>query len=912
MNATLFLTSRGDFTATVNGRPAGAKTRSWLEFDRQDITGSLHTGENQVDVSVVTAVPADATPPADGLIPSALAGLVKIVGQDGRVDRYPTDARWEARATGAAAWAPSAAVAPVGDARFPDPGPLPGPAGLFRHDFAVSKRVARARLYVTALGSYRMFLNGARVGHDVLTPDFTDYRKRVSYQTYDVTSLVVPGANAIGAELGDGWFASAMSWYGDRFFFGPGPTRLLAQLEIDYTDGTRDRVVTNPSWKTSTSPIRHSEIYAGEMYDARLEQAGWSRAGFRDQSWTAATAAAGPAGAVSAQISAPVHIVQTLAPKNVKAMGGGVYVFDMGQNMVGWVRLSVNGPRGTRVHLRFAEILKPDGNIYRDNLRDADAADEYVLKGGGPETYQPSFTFHGFRYVEVRGYPGRPPLGAITGEVVSSLVGEPTGRLATSSPLINAFWNVGVWGQRGNFLSVPTDCPQRDERLGWMGDAGVFWRTGAYNFDIAAFTRKWLQDVDDAQSPDGAFTDTAPHVPDLGVGAPGWGDAGVIVPWTAWMQYGDTQFIRAHWDAMERWMAYIQAGNPDFIRKNRVGFDFSDWLAPDDRTSKPLVATAYWALIARQMAQMAQAVGNDEAATRYTALYGHIRSAFQQAFIKPDGTVERRHRDVVRARALHGDGARRAHAEARGSTRRRDPGARLARVNRIPRDAISALHARRPRAQRRGLPPVAQRHVSVVGLHGEERRDHMVGALERRQRRSGDELVQPLLVRVGRGVGLSRRDRHRHDRRRAGFQGHRHSSEARPARHAGPWRVRFDLREDRDRLAWHGGRAVYDECDDPRQHARDDLSAGDSERHGHRGRAACVRRRDRRDERRGARGLRNVYVRGALSDGLRAWRRIEVSFWVARRLTRKARGGRIPGVSDRRATPRGGMDRQPE
>jgi alpha-L-rhamnosidase len=312
----------------------------------------------------------------------------------------------------------------------------------------------------------------------------------------------------------------------------------------------------------------------------------------------------------------------------------------MGQNMVGVATLHVSGPAGTRVRLRFAEILGPDGGIYRDNLRDADATDVYVLRGGGPETYTPRFTFHGFRYVEVTGYPGTPTRASVTGEVLSSLATAPTGHLSTSSPLVNQFWQVGIWGQRGNFLSVPTDCPQRDERLGWTGDAGVFWRTGSYNFDIAAFTEKWLLDLRDAQTPQGAFPDTAPHVPDLGDGAPGWGDAGVIVPWTAWMQYGDTHFIDENWDAMERWLAYIQGANPDFIRRNRVGFNFSDWLAPDYSTSKELVATAYWALIADQMSQMARATGRTEAASRYDTLHANIRNAYQRAFLHADGRID--------------------------------------------------------------------------------------------------------------------------------------------------------------------------------------------------------------------------------------------------------------------------------
>jgi alpha-L-rhamnosidase len=285
-------------------------------------------------------------------------------------------------------------------------------------------------------------------------------------------------------------------------------------------------------------------------------------------------------------------------------------------------------------------------------LRNAEATDVYILRGGEEETFTPHFTFHGFRYVEVTGYPGTPTLAAVQGDVISSVSGEPTARLATSSELVNRMWSIGIWGQRGNFLSVPTDCPQRDERLGWMGDAGVFWRTGSYNFDVAAFSQMFMQDVADAQNRQGAFTNVSPNtlpssmdesadpLPDSdGVGAPGWGDAGVIIPWTTWMQYGDKAIIARNWDAMQRWMEFIRSRNPDFLRRNGVGPNYADWLAPDENTSKDLLATAYWALIGRMMSQMAHALDKDTDAARYNALVESIRAAFQKAYIKDDGIV---------------------------------------------------------------------------------------------------------------------------------------------------------------------------------------------------------------------------------------------------------------------------------
>ncbi|HTU46395.1 MAG TPA: family 78 glycoside hydrolase catalytic domain [Bryobacteraceae bacterium] len=655
-SAVLYVVARGNFNAKVNGRESGSK-KSWNEFDREDIGDELAAGANSIQITVTVPPPQVFSPqqPAAKTVPAALAAVLELTYADGTLERIPTGASaqagcgplcahsngWEAHLQNGPEWKPADVVGSLDDRRFGDnPAPLPQPASLLRHEFALSKTVQTARLYVTALGSYRMFLNGARVGHDVLTPDFTDYRKRVLYQTYDVTPLLVNGPNVIGAMLGDGWFASALTWVGHHYFFLPPPTRLLAQLDLTYADGTRDTISTGSSWKAAQSPILRSEIYAGEVYDARLEQPGWDKSGFDDTHWTPAVVSDPPPTAPSSQMSTPVQVTKTLKPESIITLANDVYVFDMGQNMVGWVSLKVKGAAGTRVRLRFAEILNPDRTIYRANLRNADATDTYTLRGGAEETFTPHFTFHGFRYVEVTGYPGQPTLDSLSGEVLTSVPGDPVAQLTTSSTLVNKMWSIGIWGQRGNFLSVPTDCPQRDERLGWMADAAVFWRTGSYNFDIAAFSEKWMRDVVDAQTPAGAFTNVAPNVlPDATEGAPGWGDAGVIVPWTTWVQYGDTAIVRRSWDAMQHWMSFIQSANPDFIRRNKVGPDFADWLAPDRTTPKDLVDTAYWALIADMMSQMAHAVGKEDEARKYSAVFDNIRTAFQKQYIKENGDI---------------------------------------------------------------------------------------------------------------------------------------------------------------------------------------------------------------------------------------------------------------------------------
>ena len=649
-SAILLLADKGDYVATVNGKEVGNKHR-WAAFDRRDIADELHLGSNLIEVTVTAPESPEWGPNAGAKTTKAgLAALVKITRANGSVTRIPSNSKWQVQAEGSSSWSAANVVADLDDHREDDPGPLPQPAASFRRTITLSKQLSAARLYITALGGYRVYLNGKQVGDDVLTPGFTDYRKRVQYQTYDVTNLLNTGQNQISALLGDGWYGSPLTWVG-MHFFAP-PNRLRAQLVVRYADGTQETVVTDKNWKASSSPVLESQIYGGETYDAREENSAWLQPAFNDSHWARASVADAPAIAVSAQLDRPVQVIQTLQPKQVNAVANHAYVFDMGQNMVGWVTLHVKGSAGTKVRLRFAERLNPDGTIYTANLRSADATDTYILNGRGEETFSPHFTFHGFRYVELTGYPGTPSLDAITGDVVSSVTENPAATLTTSSDLVNRMYEIGLWGQKGNFLSVPTDCPQRDERLGWMGDAEVFWRTGSYNFDIAPFSQKFIQDIADAQNNEGSFTNVSPNTlplpgetpgsspwDDSMVGAPGWGDAGVIVPWTTWLQYGDKAVIAKNWDAMQRWMEFIAIRNPDFIRKNGVGPDYADWLAPDQNTNKDLLATAYWSIIAQMMEQMARALDKPYDAKRYAELVRNIRSAFQKTYIKDDGEV---------------------------------------------------------------------------------------------------------------------------------------------------------------------------------------------------------------------------------------------------------------------------------
>jgi alpha-L-rhamnosidase len=520
------------------------------------------------------------------------------------------------------------------------------PSPYLRKECSLHKSVRRARLYATARGVYELYVNGNRVGDDVLAPGWTDYDRRVQYQTYDVTPLLAEGQNALGAVLGDGWFAGFVGFDPKHrgALYGPRP-QILTQLDVEYEDGTTESLATDGSWRCSTGPILFSDLLMGESYDARREMPGWAKPGFDDSEWYGVEPEEIGDTKLGAQPDEGVRIIEELEAKAVTEPESGRYVFDLGKNMVGWVRLDVEGEAGTKVNLRHAEVLNPDGTIYTENLRSARQADTYILKGEGEEVYEPRFTFHGFRYVEVTGYPGEPPLDAVTGRVVHSAT-PPVGSFECSSPLVNKLQENIVWGQRGNFLSVPTDCPQRDERLGWTGDAQVFVRTAAFNMDVAAFFEKWMADVEDAQSPEGAFPDVAPLLSgsgliDLRWGAPAWGDAGVIVPWTIYRTYDDTRIVERHYSAMARWMEYLYEANPDLIRKNRMGNNYGDWLSPKgDLTPKDLLATAYWAYDAKLMAEMAGATGRNDDAREYRDLNENIRAAFEEAYVAADGRIK--------------------------------------------------------------------------------------------------------------------------------------------------------------------------------------------------------------------------------------------------------------------------------
>jgi alpha-L-rhamnosidase len=514
--------------------------------------------------------------------------------------------------------------------------PAAAPVPYLRKAFELKSPIRRARLCVTALGLYEVRLNGHRVGDHILAPDWTDYRKRVRYQVYDVTALVREGQNAIGALLASGWFSGHIG-NGGYEYFGKAPA-FLAQLEVTGADGQVETIVTDQSWKSQDSPILASDFMLGEDYDARREIKGWAEPGLDDSQWRPVGVRSESDRKLEAQVMEPVRELCELKPKSISEPTPGHWVFDLGQNMVGVVRLKVSAAAGTKITLRHAEMLNPDGTIYTTNLRGASSVDEYICRGKGKEVWQPRFTFHGFRYVEISGLKGKPRASAVTGIVIGS-DNPRAGSFACSDPRLNQLQSNIQWGQRGNYISVPTDCPQRDERLGWMGDAEVFVRTATYNADVASFFTKWLVDVDDGQTSAGSFSDVSPNT--MGVnGVPAWGDAGVICPWTIYEVYGDKRILERHLPAMTRWVDYLKSHSDDLIRDRDRGNDYGDWLSIGADTPKDLIGTAFFAYSTHLVAKSYRALGQTEAADKYENLFQDIKAAFNKRYVTADGRIQ--------------------------------------------------------------------------------------------------------------------------------------------------------------------------------------------------------------------------------------------------------------------------------
>ncbi|WP_404900536.1 family 78 glycoside hydrolase catalytic domain [Priestia filamentosa] len=523
--------------------------------------------------------------------------------------------------------------------------PLSEPAFLLRKEFKLKAPIRSARIYGTGVGLYELFINGDRVGTDLFSPGWTSYHKRLQYQTYDITGQLGEGNNAMGIMLADGWYKGNLSWENKRHIYGDRRAAYF-QIHVKYEDGTEEIIPTDATWTASTGPILFSEIYQGEIYDARLEKEGWNKPGFNDKDWHETTVQDMPITHLVAQENWTTQVTEIIKPINTFVTPLGDTVLDMGQNMVGRVRFQVEAPKGTTIILKHAEVLDNEGNIYFGNLRKAHQEVKYIAKGEGIETFAPHFTFQGFRYVKVEGYPEQEK-GLISenfvGEVIHSAM-EPTGHFECSDPLINRLQQNIVWGQRGNFLDVPTDCPQRDERLGWTGDAQVFIQTALFNYHGGPFFTKWLRDLKAEQYPDGGVPFVIPTVVE-GANAAAWSDAATIIPWEIYKIYGDKRLLSEQYESMKAWVEYMRRQGPDEYLWV-VTFNFGDWLALDapsgsysGSTPKDFIATAFYAYSTRLLRDAAEVLQKEEDVEEYNSLLEKIIEQFNYEFVSPSGRL---------------------------------------------------------------------------------------------------------------------------------------------------------------------------------------------------------------------------------------------------------------------------------
>ncbi|MEN0022831.1 MAG: glycoside hydrolase family 78 protein [Microbacterium sp.] len=527
-------------------------------------------------------------------------------------------------------------------------------ASLVRRGFAVRPGLVRARLYATAHGLYQAEINGARVGTDVLSPGWTVYRERLRYYTYDVTDLLREGENAIGAWLGDGWYRGRLGWRGGfRNVFGD-DLSFLGQLELFYADGTSQTVATDTRWKAAPSPILHSGLYDGEVYDAREEQPGWSSPGFDDSGWDRVQLRRRDPATLVAPTGPPVRVTEEVAPIAVLYTPSGRRILDFGQNLVGVVRVRAIGEAGTTVTLRTAEVMQ-DGELYTRPLRDAASTDAYTFAGRAEgEEWEPRFTFHGFRYVEVDGWPGDLDVDVANGALIARVLHtdmERTGWFSSSNPQLDKLHSNVVWGMRGNFVDLPTDCPQRDERLGWTGDIQVFTPAASFLYDSSGMLAGWLRDLSAEQLPDGTVPWYVPVIPADTMWTPqrpgaAWGDAATIVPWTLHRRFADAGVLRDQYDSARAWVD-LQADIAGPSRLWNTGFQLGDWLDPaappqdpaDALTDRYLVASGYFARSARLVADMAATLGESADAAHYGVIADEAKAAFIGAYVDGDGRM---------------------------------------------------------------------------------------------------------------------------------------------------------------------------------------------------------------------------------------------------------------------------------
>jgi len=517
---------------------------------------------------------------------------------------------------------------------------------LLRKQFASTKKIISATAYITSHGLYEAYINGKKIGDAFLTPGWTSYNKRLEYQTFDVTNLIASGKNAIGVMLGNGWYRGYLAWGDNKNIYGK-DLSLLFQLDIMYSDGTTESVVSDESWKSSTGGILNAEIYHGELFDAREEKAGWLTSEYKDGAdWSAVKTGDYPKNILVATCNELIKKHEIFKPLRIFKTPKGEQVIDFGQNLVGWVVVKIKGNAGDKITIQHAEVLDKQGNFYTENLRAAKATDTYILKGAEEEMFEPHFTFHGFRFIKIEDYKGEIKPENFTAVTLYSDM-KPTGTFTSSNALINQLQHNIQWGQKGNFLDVPTDCPQRDERLGWTGDAQVFSRTASFNMNVNNFFAKWLKDVAADQFSNGSVPFVIPNVLGEGAGgSTGWADVCTIIPWNMYLAYGDKKILEQQYPSMKSWVGYMTAKSKNDLWN--TGFHFGDWLfysPADDNdgksavTDKYLIAQCFYAYSTQLLINAAKVLGKNDDVASYSSLLQKIKDAFLKEYLTPNGRL---------------------------------------------------------------------------------------------------------------------------------------------------------------------------------------------------------------------------------------------------------------------------------
>ncbi len=636
--AILRVTADNNFSVYLNGRYI-AQASDWRQFYTHEISTYLNPDYNTLSFTVNKGNNSKVA----GLIFSIHlffeGGSEQIIVSDETTlaTAKTPKGEWKEISFDDDGWSNSGIVAPFGSGVWKDSVKLLEPRNsvMLRKEFYLSKPIESAKIYVTGLGGYKLSMNGNKVGKDLLTPGWTHYPKKVQYQVYDVTEDLKLGGNVIGALLGNIWWSSGLGWNGGSYYSDK-PLRFLAQLEINYKDGTSDEIITNATWKSDYSPIIYNSLYHGENYDARLEQEGWDESNFDDNNWQFVKIFEDLTPKKIAQYSPAIQVTDTLTAESVTEPKPGVFVFDFGQNMVGREKLRISGKEGQKIIMRFAELLSEDGTVAQENLRMAKATDVYTCRGVDEEVWSPDFVYHGFRYVQVEGLEEKPSKDLLLGEVFHTNA-DFIGKFESSNNLLNQIWTNITWGQRGNMMSVPTDCPQRDERLGWMGDAQIFAPTANYNMNMSNFWAKWVADIVDCQTPEGWVYDVNPAIVVDGPSKPGWGDAVVVTPWMSYLYYGDKKILEDNYQGMKAWVEYMREKSDDNIYEWGDGDwgGYGDWVAVEASPTKP-IGDIYYYYSTKLLAKIAKILNKDLDAKEYEELLPEIVEAFQEKYFNPE------------------------------------------------------------------------------------------------------------------------------------------------------------------------------------------------------------------------------------------------------------------------------------